>query len=69
VRYSGALDDIQKTLWNRMPENKRIHDRRQYMLIEFVLAPHDALVLIVQVPGGIGKKLATKLRLALAVKV
>jgi hypothetical protein len=46
VRYVDALSDVQKTLWNRMPEHKRIHDRRQLMLIEFVIGQRDGLVVI-----------------------
>jgi hypothetical protein len=46
VRYVAALVDVQKRIWERMPTDKQIEDRRQRMLIEFVLSPRAAVVMV-----------------------
>ena len=46
VRYGEALEQVQKQIWERMPRNEAVADRRQKMWIEFVLAPQRALVAI-----------------------
>jgi hypothetical protein len=45
-RYTEALDQVRKRLWDEQPKNERRDDRRQRMLIELVLDEHDALVAV-----------------------
>ena len=44
LRYVGALANVQKQIWNRMPRDEIGTDRRQKMGIEFVLTKNAALV-------------------------
>lgn len=44
VRYGEALSRVQKQIWERMPKDEAVRDRRQTMWIEFVLAPKRAFV-------------------------
>jgi hypothetical protein len=46
VRYVDALADVQKQIWERMPKDKQVEDRRQRMLIEFVLGARAAFVVV-----------------------
>jgi len=44
--YLEALARVQKTIWSRLPTDRRALDRRQKMWIEFVLSPGAALIAI-----------------------
>lgn len=45
-RYVDALGSVQKQIWKRMPRDQRLDDRRQRMIIEFVLGEGAAVVMI-----------------------
>jgi hypothetical protein len=44
--YVEALDRVRKRIWDEQPKDERRADRRQRMLIEFVLGERDALVAV-----------------------
>jgi len=44
LRYVEALEGVRRTIWNRMPRDKQIADRRQKLWIEFVLGERAAAV-------------------------
>lgn len=46
VRYADALVAAQKEIWQRMPRDARMQDRRQQMWIEFVIGPSAAVVAV-----------------------
>lgn len=46
ARYLEALVHVQKTIWDRMPKDKQVADRRQRMLIELVLSARAAVVVV-----------------------
>jgi hypothetical protein len=45
-RYVDALTAVQKQIWERMPKDQRVEDRRQRMLIEFAVSPRAAVVMV-----------------------
>lgn len=45
-RYVEALDRVRRRLWDQQLRNKRRADRRQRMLIEFVLGEREALIAV-----------------------
>jgi hypothetical protein len=45
-RYTEALDRVRSRLWSEQPKDRRRADRRQRMLIEFVLGAREALVAV-----------------------
>lgn len=46
ARYLDALIDVQQKIWERMPKDQKVEDRRQRMLIEFVLSARAAVVMV-----------------------
>lgn len=46
ARYVDTLATVQKQIWERVPPNERLGDRRQRMIIEFVLSERAAVVMV-----------------------
>jgi hypothetical protein len=43
-RYVAALERAQKQIWERLPRDTRLTDRRQKLWIDFVVAPDAAFI-------------------------
>jgi hypothetical protein len=46
LRYADALEAVRKQIWDRMPRDEQLADRRQKLWIDFVLGERVALVAI-----------------------
>lgn len=46
LRYIEAITAVQKQIWDRMPRTESTRDRRQKMVIEFVLSGSSALIAV-----------------------
>lgn len=46
MRYIEAITAVQEQIWDRMPRSESARDRRQKMIIEFVLSGNSALIAV-----------------------